>query len=103
MMKTKTVRVVLIVGKFAEDKDKAKNIRKNILWPRIKKGVETVLDFKNVEDVTQSFVHSLLSELIRDTEGQALDLIYFKNCNQTVKQIINIVVDYMQESTAPTQ
>ena len=85
------------MGGFAEDKDKAKQIRQSILWPRIKSGQSTTLDFSGVEDATQSFIHALISELIRETHGEALDLIYFKNCSPTVKNIINIVVDYMQE------
>ena len=95
MPKTKTIYVYKLVGKFAEDKDKAKSMRQNILWPQVKTGRTLVLDFAKVEDATQSFMHALLSELIRETRGEALDLIYFKNCNETVKRIINIVVDYM--------
>lgn len=93
--KIKTIYLYKFVGKFAEDKDKAKSMRQNILWPHVKTGRTLVLDFEKVEDATQSFIHALLSELIRETRGEALDLIYFKNCNETVKRIINIVVDYM--------
>mgnify|MGYP001562523948 FL=1 len=93
--KTKTIHLYKIVGSFAEDKDKAKHIRQDILWPHVKADKNLVLDFANVEDATQSFIHALISELIRETRGEALDLIYFKNCNETVKKIINIVVDYM--------
>lgn len=92
-----TIRLYKIVGKFAEDKDKARDIRQNMLWPRIKAGGKIILDFAAVEDVTQSFVHALLSELIRDTHGEVLDQIYFENCNETVKKMVNIVVDYMTE------
>lgn len=93
--KARTIRLYKIVGSFAEDKDKAKKIRQGILWPNIKAQKNIVIDFTRVEDATQSFIHALLSELIRETRGEALDLIYFKNCNETVKKIINIVVDYM--------
>ncbi len=93
-----TIRIHDRVGEFAEDKDKAKKIRQEILWPQIKIGATVELDFANVEDVTQSFIHAMLSELIRETQGEVLDLIYFKNCNETVKRIINMVVDYMQEN-----
>ena len=96
--KIETVYLYKLVGSFAEDKDRAREIRKNILWPRVKSGLKTKLDFAGVGDATQSFVHALLSELVRETQGEVLDLIYFKNCNETVKKIINIVVDYMQES-----
>ena len=84
-----------LVGKFAEDKDKARNLRMETLWPEIKAGRTIILDFNKVEDATQSFIHALLSELIRETRGEALDSFFFKNCNETVKKIINIVVDYM--------
>jgi hypothetical protein len=94
----KKIKMIRHVGKFAEDKDKARQLRREILWPRIRDGLITEIDFAQVEDATQSFIHALLSELIRDTHGQALDLLYFKNCNETIKKIINIVVDYMQDS-----
>lgn len=93
--KTKTIYLYKFVGKFAEDKDKARSIRQDFLWPPVKARHTVVLDFAKVEDATQSFIHALLSELIRDTRGEALDLVYFKNCNETVKKIVNIVVDYM--------
>lgn len=93
--KKKTVHLYKIVGKFAEDKDRARDIRQNTLWPYIKTGNTIVIDFAKVEDATQSFVHALLSDLIRETRGEVLDLVYFKNCNETIKKMINIVVDYM--------
>ena len=94
----KTIHLYKFVGSFAEDKDKAKDIRQNIIWPQIKSNNVIALDFAKVEDATQSFIHALLSELIRETQGEVLDLVYFKNCNETVKRIINIVVDYMTEN-----
>jgi len=42
-------------------------------------------------------MHALISDLIRKYGIDVLDKIYFKNCNETVTKIINIVVDYMQE------
>lgn len=92
------VKMVGIVGSFAEDKDKARDIRKKHIEPKIKKGEEITLDFGGVEAVTQSFVHALISELIRVHGAEVLDMILFKNCNETVRKIISIVVDYMQEA-----
>ena len=66
------------------------------ITPLLEKGNEITLDFEGVESVTQSFIHALLSEVIREFGSEVLDKIYFKNCNDTVKGIINIVVDYMQ-------
>lgn len=83
-------------GSFAEDKDVARNIRLKQIDPTIKKGKEIILDFNNIESITQSFMHALISEVIRKNGSEVLDLIYFKNCNKNVENIVNIVVDYMQ-------
>jgi len=74
----KTIKIFNLAGDFAE------------------RGGEVVLDFAKVESVTQSFVHALLSEVMREFSTEILDKIAFKNCNDTVKGIVNIVVDYMQ-------
>lgn len=92
----KTIKIFNFVGDFAENKDIARDIRIDLITPIINKGGEIVLDFGKVESVTQSFVHALLSEAIREFGAEILDKIAFKNCNNTVKGIVNIVVDYMQ-------
>ena len=86
------------VGSFAENKDLAREIRLKKLIPAIDKGKQIILDFKNIDSATQSFIHALISDLIRNYGGEILDKISFKNCNETVQKIINIVVEYMQES-----
>ncbi len=83
-------------GSFAEDKDVARNIRIKLIDPIIKKRGEIVLDFNNIESITQSFMHALISEVIRKNGPEVLDSIYFKNCNKNVENIVSIVVDYMQ-------
>ncbi|MBI4235147.1 STAS-like domain-containing protein [Candidatus Peregrinibacteria bacterium] len=86
------------VGPFAENKDVAKDIRLKKLIPALSKGQNVILDFENVEGATQSFIHALISDLIRKFGNEVLDKIKFKSCNDTVKAIISIVTDYMQES-----
>lgn len=86
------------IGPFAENKDTARDIRLNKLIPALEKGKKIVLDFEKVEGATQSFIHALISDLIRKYGNEILDKIQFKSCNETVKGIITIVVDYMQES-----
>ena len=86
------------VGSFAENKDLARNIRMKKLIPAIDKGEEIILNFENIDSATQSFIHALISDLIRNYGSEVLDKISFKNCNETTRKIINIVVDYMQES-----
>ena len=85
-------------GSFAENKDLARNIRMKKMIPAIDQGEKIILDFKNIDSATQSFIHALISDLIRNYGGEVLDKISFKNCNETIQKIINIVVDYMQES-----
>lgn len=92
----KIIRIFPLAGDFAENKDAARDIRTKLIVPALKKEEEVVLDFDRVDSVTQSFMHALLSEVMRDFGPEALDRIAFKNCNDTVKGIVNIVVDYMQ-------
>lgn len=86
------------VGPFAENKDIARDIRLKKLIPALEKQKNIILDFEKVEGATQSFVHALISDLIRKYGNDVLDKIQFKSCNDTVKGIISIVTDYMQES-----
>ncbi|MBI4035739.1 STAS-like domain-containing protein [Candidatus Daviesbacteria bacterium] len=84
------------VGSFAEDKDIAREIRLNEITPLLKKNEEVILDFDKIDSTTQSFIHALISEVIREFGSDVLDKISFKNCNENVQKIINIVVEYMQ-------
>ena len=93
-----SIKLFKQVGQFAENKDIARDIRLKKLIPALKKGQNVILDFEKVEGATQSFIHALISDLIRKYGNQILDKIKFKSCNKTVKGIITIVVDYMQES-----
>lgn len=86
------------VGTFAENKDIAKDIRLNQLVAALEKKDKIILDFEGVEGATQSFIHALISDLMRRYGNEVLDQIQFKSCNETIKGIITIVVDYMQES-----
>lgn len=84
-------------GPFAENKDLARDIRLNYIIPALDKNEEVVLDFENVEAATQSFIHALISDLIRKYGHEVLDKINFKSCNETVQKVIMIVTDYMQD------
>ena len=84
-------------GSFAENKDLARDLRIKEITPALERGEEIFLDFEKIDAVTQSFIHALISDLIRKYGSEVLDKINFKSCNETVKKIIMIVVDYMQE------
>ncbi len=86
------------VGPFAENKDIARELRLEKLIPALEAEKKIILDFENIEGATQSFIHALISDLMRKYGNEVLDDIEFKSCNDTVKAIVTIVVDYMQES-----
>jgi len=92
----KTLKIFPLVGSFAENKDRARDIRIHEIIPVLEKGENLILDFEKVDSITQSFAHALISDLIRNYGIDVLDRISFANCNETVSKIIKIVVDYMQ-------
>jgi len=92
------IRLLPIVGSFAENKDSAKKIRLDQIVPALDRNDEVTLNFEGVDSTTQSFIHALISDLIRKYGNDVLDRIYFKSCNKIVQQIINIVVDCVQEA-----
>lgn len=94
----KHIRLYNRAGAFAENKDLARDIRVNEILPALENGEDIVLDFENIDAVTQSFIHALISDLIRKYGNDFLEKTSFKSCNEIVRKIISIVVDYMQES-----
>ncbi|HAH05218.1 MAG TPA: hypothetical protein DCM05_01635 [Elusimicrobia bacterium] len=93
----KRIEIHAHAGAFAENKDAARDLRLKEIIPALDKGESVVLSFERVDAVTQSFIHALISDLIRKRGVDVLDRLEFKSCNDTVKKIISIVVDYMQE------
>lgn len=91
------IKLYSLVGAFAENKDIAKDIRINKIIPSLENGEEVTLDFNKVKSATQSFVHALISDVIRRNGIKILDRLYFRNCNDTIKKIIEIVIEYMQD------
>lgn len=92
------VRLVDSVGAFAGDKDQAARLREEMLKPAVSGGNEVTLDFSGVELATQSFIHALISELVRDESLNALTNLTFENCNASVREMIEIVAEYSQEN-----
>jgi hypothetical protein len=85
-------------GPYAENKDIARDIRLQEILPALEKDEEVMLNFERVQTVTQSFIHALISDVLRKYQDDALARMAFKSCNDMIKQIINIVVDYMQDA-----
>ncbi|MDO8468227.1 MAG: STAS-like domain-containing protein [Candidatus Peribacter sp.] len=83
-------------GRFAENKDAARDMRINDIFPSLKNGEEVILDFINVSSATQSFIHALISDAIREFGSDVLDKIIFKHCNASIKELIKTVAIYVQ-------
>ena len=64
------------VGSFAENKDIAKKIRIKEILPILDANSDIILDFKDVESATQSFIHALISDVIRKHGIEVLDKIF---------------------------
>ena len=93
----KTIKLFTFTGDFAENKDIARDLRNKMIEPELKKGNDLTLDFRRVNSATQSFIHALISDLMRKYGNTVLDRVLFKSCNEKIKKIIGIVTDYMQE------
>jgi hypothetical protein len=86
------------IGTFAENKDIAKSLREKIILPSLKKKEKIEIDFKGVDGATQSFIHALVSEAIRNFGDVAMDNLMYKNANGQIREIIKTVYEYIQES-----
>ena len=100
MTKEQIISIYDEVGQFAENKDTARSLRLKKILPALDAGDIVILDFKRVSSTTQSFIHALISDVIRTKGINVLDKMLFKNCNEVVKAVIEIVVEYMQEPPA---
>jgi hypothetical protein len=96
MSKAHIIPLFPSTGGFAENKDIAAELRENEILPTLRIGKTLVLDFTGITNTTQSFVHALISEAIRENGIDVLDRMSFKSCHDNVKSVIGIVTDYMQ-------
>ncbi len=83
-------------GTFAGDKDIAASIRDDYIRVNLAKKKRAVLDFAKVDLATQSFIHAMIAGVVRD-DPDNLENIDFKNCNENVRSLIEIVVEYAQD------
>ncbi len=83
---------------FAENKDIGKDIRLEEIMPELEKNNVVILNFDKIDRASQSFIHSLISDPIRQYGDNVLDIMLFKNCNDRVKEMIKIVLGYLQDA-----
>jgi hypothetical protein len=87
-----------LAGDFAENKDIAAGIRRETIEPELAKGKQVVLNFAGVDLTTQSFIHALISNALRQRGEIALELMEFKKCSKLVRGIVETVVQYSLET-----
>ncbi|MGE0887669.1 MAG: STAS-like domain-containing protein [Blastocatellales bacterium] len=88
------IKVPTGIDGFMEDKEVAKDLRRNKIIPSLEKGDNVVLDFLGIKYATQSFIHALIHEALFRFGEEVLEKIEFRNCSQPVKSIIELVVEY---------
>lgn len=91
------IKMLEHVSDFGGNKDTAKQLRITKIMPAVLTKKNIILDFDGVSGVTQSFIHALLAEVIREFPEEVFDLIQFKNCTRDVRVVVEIVAEYMQE------
>lgn len=94
----KTILMKERINGYGENKDIAKDIRQKIILPALAKSEDIMIDFDGITGVTQSFIHALLADPIRQYPDEIFERITFRNCNDMVRVIIETVEEYMQES-----
>ena len=94
----KIIHMRSYIGDFAENKDIAKKLRIEQIMPALSKRNDVELDFDGVNGSTQSFIHALISDPIREFKDVAFDNLIFKNANKDIQAVISVVYRYMQES-----
>ena len=92
----KTIRMLDEAGEFCENKDVAKKLREEEIIPALDSGGSITLDFSGVTGATQSFIHALVSDVIRKFQDYAFDNLFYKNASPEVQKIISIVYNNMQ-------
>lgn len=97
-MTSKTIELASKTGDFAEDKDLAATIRENQIRPALREGQKVIIDFTGISLTTQSFVHALISDLLRSNGESLLGQVEFKQCSAGVRGIIETVVQYSLET-----
>ena len=88
------IRIPPGISGFVEDKDFARDLRKEKIIPALEAGDIVVLDFADVKYATQSFIHALVGEALKRFGEDALSRLEFRHCSQQLRSVIELVVDY---------
>lgn len=64
------------------------------MLPALRRGEGVILDFAGVELATQSFIHALISEPIRQFGEEIIRKMEFRNAGEEVRALVLTVVEY---------
>jgi hypothetical protein len=101
MSNNNKLKILKHTGDFAENKDVAASLREEVIRPAVKGEGVLAIDFEGITLSTQSFIHALLSDVLRSEGPPVLDRIEFKNCVSVIRGLIETVVQYSLESAEP--
>lgn len=59
------------------------------------------VDFGDINLITQSFADEFVGVLVRRDGVSILSNLKFKNCNDSIKDVIRLVVSYSEEKVCP--
>jgi hypothetical protein len=92
------VNIIDFSDTFAEDKDIARAIREDYIFPIYATTSEDiVLCFDGIDSTTQSFVHALISDLLQKFGEPALERLVFEKCSPAVRSLVATVINYSLE------
>jgi hypothetical protein len=92
------VNIIDFSDTFAEDKDIARAIREDYLFPIYTTTKDNiVLSFAGIDSTTQSFVHALISDLLQKYGEPVLERVIFESCNDAVRSLVATVINYSLE------
>ena len=91
------IKLINEAGEFGENKDTAKRIRIKQIMPALIDNEEVILDFAGMSGATQSFIHALIVNPMREFGDLFFEKVSFKNCSPTIQQVVKIVSEYTQE------
>ena len=93
---TVVVRVAPDASTLAQNKVRAEEIRRTEILPGLRRGENVSLDVSGVSLTTQSYMHALLAEVLRELGAEGTPgRLYVVAASGQVKQVVRIVVGYI--------
>jgi hypothetical protein len=81
-------------GKLCSNGDNALCFLQDEVVPFVHKGGSIVFDFMGVRNMNSSFSNALFANLIMREGVSVLEKVTFRNCNSSIKALINAALDF---------